>query len=197
MGLSSIALIDHDCALEHEDDVNLGVTPFGEGRRNNVAAGEGTFEERFDDLYRLAYRVAFRVVGSREEAEDIAQESLVKTCLSWRRVSSYPEAFTARVAGGKAIDSWRRRKNRPQQRAVEATSDSANQLALRLELTEALHHLPKRQREVVVMRYLADLSEADVAAALGCSAGTVKQHASRGLEALRARLGPNRLLEAV
>ncbi|HZQ85545.1 MAG TPA: SigE family RNA polymerase sigma factor [Acidimicrobiales bacterium] len=162
-----------------------------------MAVGEGSFEERFDDLYRLAYRVAFRVVGSREEAEDIAQEALVKTCMSWRKVAGYPEAFAAKVAGGKAIDSWRRVQRRPRPDAPGPTPDPAAELGVRLELQDALAHLPRRQREVVVLRYLADLSEADVAAALGCSAGTVKQHASRGLDALRHRLGPNRLLESV
>jgi RNA polymerase sigma factor (sigma-70 family) len=162
-----------------------------------LAAAAGTFEERFDDLYRLAYRVAFRVVGSREEAEDIAQEALVKTCMSWRKVAAYAEAFTAKVAGGKAIDSWRRVQRRPSLAAASVTADSTAELGVRLELRDALAHLPRRQREVVVLRYLADLSEADVAAALGCSAGTVKQHASRGLDALRHRLGSNRLLESV
>ena len=54
--------------------------------------------------------------------------------------------------------------------------------------TARLATLPKRQREVVVLRYLADLSEAQTAAALGCAPGTVKTHAARGLEALRAVL---------
>jgi RNA polymerase sigma factor (sigma-70 family) len=162
-----------------------------------VAADAGTFEERFDDLYRLAYRVAFRVVGSREEAEDIAQESLVKTCMSWRRVAAYAEAFTAKVAGGRAIDSWRRQRRRPEPETAGVTADTVDRVGVRLELREALAQLPRRQREVVVLRYLADVSEADVAAALGCSAGTVKQHASRGLDALRARLGPTRFLESV
>jgi DNA-directed RNA polymerase specialized sigma24 family protein len=53
-----------------------------------------------------------------------------------------------------------------------------------------LRGLSRRQREVVALRYLADLPETDVARALGCSVGTVKQHASRGLAALRAALGP-------
>lgn len=162
-----------------------------------MAADAGTFEERFDDLYRLAYRVAFRVVGSREEAEDIAQEALVKTCMSWRKVAGYAEAFTAKVAGGRAIDSWRRRRRRPQPESAMATPDAVDRVGIRLELREALSQLPRRQREVVVLRYLADLPEAEVADALGCSAGTVKQHASRGLDALRARLGPTRFLESV
>ena len=59
----------------------------------------------------------------------------------------------------------------------------------RLDLQRALRDLPKRQRDVVVLRYVADQPEDAVAAALGVSVGTVKTHASRGLAALRARLG--------
>ena len=60
----------------------------------------------------------------------------------------------------------------------------------RVDLVRALRALPRRQREVVALRYLADRPEAEVADLLGCSAGAVKQHAHRGLAALRARLGP-------
>ena len=164
-----------------------------------MAAAGGSFEERFDDLYRLAYRVAYRVVGSREEAEDIAQESLVRTCVAWRRASSYAEAWTAKVAGGLAIDWWRRRARarRLQPLPPAQSADSAELVATRLELTEALGSLPRRQRQVVVLRYLADLPEAAVAEAMGCTPGTVKQHASRGLEALRARLGSSVPVEAM
>jgi RNA polymerase sigma factor (sigma-70 family) len=61
--------------------------------------------------------------------------------------------------------------------------------AQRVDLHRALGRLSKRQREVVVLRYLADLPEAEVAQAIGCSPGSVKVHASRGLAALRATLG--------
>ena len=67
----------------------------------------------------------------------------------------------------------------------------------RAELVEVLRSLSRRQREVVALRYLADLPEADVARALGCSIGTVKQHASRGLAALRVALGPPPISSAV
>jgi RNA polymerase sigma factor (sigma-70 family) len=60
--------------------------------------------------------------------------------------------------------------------------------AERVDLARALRRLPRRQREVVVLRYLADWSEADVALALGCSVGTVKSHGHRGLAALRRHL---------
>jgi RNA polymerase sigma factor (sigma-70 family) len=59
-----------------------------------------------------------------------------------------------------------------------------------VDLVRALRALPRRQREVVALRYLADRPEAEVADLLGCSAGAVKQHAHRGLAALRARLAP-------
>jgi RNA polymerase sigma factor (sigma-70 family) len=53
----------------------------------------------------------------------------------------------------------------------------------------ALRTLPQRQQEVLVLRYYGDLSEADIAAAIGVSRGSVKRHASRGMHALRERLG--------
>jgi RNA polymerase sigma factor (sigma-70 family) len=57
-----------------------------------------------------------------------------------------------------------------------------------MELQRHLVSLPRRQRQVVALRYLADLSEADVARGLGCSVGAVKRHARRGLEAMRISL---------
>ena len=60
----------------------------------------------------------------------------------------------------------------------------------RLDLVRALSALPRRQREVVVLRFLGDFSEATVATVLGLSAGTVQSHSARGLEALRRTLNP-------
>ena len=154
-------------------------------------AGRETFEERFEELWAIAYRVAYRVLGSRPEAEDAAQEAMVRTCLKWRRAEAYAEPWVAKVASRLAIDAWRRRSRR--RLTEDPPSPSGDALALvedRVQLNAALRALPRRQREVVVLRYLADLPEATVAAALGCTAGTVKQHASRGLAALRRQLEP-------
>jgi RNA polymerase sigma-70 factor (ECF subfamily) len=74
----------------------------------------------------------------------------------------------------------------PERGAADPSGDEA---VLRLALAAALEALPRRQREVVALRYLADLSEVQVAAALGVSAGAVKTHLHRGTTALRARLG--------
>ncbi len=105
--------------------------------------------------------------------------------MHWRKVRGYAEAWVVRVAGNLAIDAWRRRQR------VEASGDtdrrgltSPGPTELRIDLHRALDDLSRRQREVIVLRFLADLPEADVAKALGCSVGSVKQHASRGLASL-------------
>jgi RNA polymerase sigma-70 factor (sigma-E family) len=147
------------------------------------------FEEAFDGLYRLAYRVAYRLVGERATAEDVAQEAVARACARWRRVEDHAEAWVSRVSTNLAVDVWRRGQRQgllPAKPSPELDRDTAD----RLDLHEALRTLPKRQREVVALRYLADMPEESVARALGCSTGTVKQHASRGLTALR-RVIPN------
>lgn len=148
----------------------------------------GSFDEAFAELYRAAYRVAFRLLGDRTEAEDVAQEALARTYVRWRTVEPYAAPWACRVATNVAIDRTRRTRRLssaevPERAAADAFSDE------RVDLQRALRALPRRQRDVVVLRYLADQPEEAVAAALGVSVGTVKTHASRGLAALRARLG--------
>jgi RNA polymerase sigma factor (sigma-70 family) len=91
------------------------------------------------------------------------------------------------VATNLSIDRQRRRKR------LRALPDHSLSLvdvheAERIDLARALRRLPRRQREVVILRYLADWSENEVAVALGVSPGAVKSHASRGLAALRRHL---------
>ena len=147
-----------------------------------------SFERSFEGLYRLAYRVAFRILGDRPEAEDVAQETLARAVLRWSKLEARPEGWVSRVASNLAVDRYRRRARG--RRALSGPIGVVDdRMGERADLVAALRSLPRRQREVVVLRYLADFSEADVAAALGCSAGSVKTHASRGLAALRQRLG--------
>ena len=183
---------------------------------------ELSFDEAFPDLYGLAYRVGFRIVGQREEAVDIAQETLARAAARWSRVHDHAGPWVATVAGNLAVDYWRKRRRRDTaMRAggsprgagpVRGGSVSGGAASVgggslgggpldggplgvasvddrqidRMDLVRALRALPKRQRQVVVLRYLADCSEAEVAALIGCSEGTVKSSASRGLAALRA-----------
>ncbi len=145
------------------------------------------FEDAFHELFRLAYRVSYRVLGDQGDAEDIAQEALARTVSRWHKLADRPEGWVVTVATNLAIDRQRRRR-----RQIGHSPDSLvlvdPYLAERLDLARAIRQLPRRQREVVVLRYLADLSELDVADALGCAPGSVKTHASRGLAALRRQL---------
>jgi RNA polymerase sigma factor (sigma-70 family) len=146
------------------------------------------FEDEFPPLYRAGYRVAYRISGSREEAADCAQEACARAYTDWKRLSGRGDVtpWVVRVSGNLAIDRWRKLQRA---RRIPATDDVAAPNADRLDLARALDALPRRQREVIVLRYIADMSELSVADALGCSLGTVKTHASRALVALRRSLG--------
>jgi RNA polymerase sigma-70 factor (sigma-E family) len=148
----------------------------------------GGFDAAYPALFRRAYRTAYRLLGSRAEAEDVAQEALTRALMRWRRVEEYAEPWVVRTATNLAIDVVRRGKRR----AGEVNDRTAGDLFVddRMDLVRALMTLPRRQREVVVLRYLGDFSESDVASALGLGHGTVKSHASRGLATLRTALGP-------
>jgi RNA polymerase sigma factor (sigma-70 family) len=164
--------------------VALGAVPGTDAR-----AADTSFDEAYPDLYRSAYRVAFRLLGRREEAADLAQEACARAYSRWNKVGGYESAnaWVARVAGNLALDLLRRHRT-----AARHADHAAAPIATdgeRVDLQRALLALPRGQREVVVLRFVADQSEAAVAAALGCSVGTVKSQASRGLAALRIVLG--------
>jgi len=147
------------------------------------------FDDSFPALFRDAYRVAYRLLGDREDAADAAQEACARACARWRRLTrgGDPAPWVVRVAGNLAIDQWRRRRTAAGHEVQPAMPTGTPD---RVDLHRALDALPRRQREVVVLRYFADLSEAAVASALGCSVGTVKTHNSRALATLRAALDP-------
>jgi len=148
--------------------------------------GPAGFDLAFDDLYRLAYRVAFRILGDRGDAEDAAQEALARAATRWSRLEDHPEGWVTRVASNLAIDRYRRRRRPPPVAGPMGLVDP--HLGERTDLVAALRRLPRRQREAVVLRYLADLSEAQVAVEMGCSVGAVKSHGARGLTSLRRHL---------
>ncbi len=137
-------------------------------------------------------RAAYLMVGDRGEAEDIVQECLLRLARKWQRVRQmeHPGAYARRVMFSLVLDGGPRRSRRKLELVtVEITpaaggEDTAS-LDSRADLIRALAELPARQRAVLVLRYFADLPEAEVATALGCSVGTVKSSASRALERLR------------
>jgi RNA polymerase sigma factor (sigma-70 family) len=146
------------------------------------------FEDAFPELFRVAYRAAYRVTGDAAASEDAASEALVRAGLRWRRISGRALPWVVRVATNLAIDQTRRHAR--ERRVIDCTApvDGVESVQTSVDLHWALKALPKRQREVVVLRYFGDLNESEIAAELGLAPGTVKSHASRGLAALRARL---------
>jgi DNA-directed RNA polymerase specialized sigma24 family protein len=99
------------------------------------------FDDEFTDLAALAYRVAYRILGDRSSAEDIAQESLARAYLRWTKISTYRQAWVARVSGNLAIDLIRRRKRSVTE---ERPLDAEVLMIERLDLQRALLRLPKR-----------------------------------------------------
>ncbi|MFG3118206.1 SigE family RNA polymerase sigma factor [Streptomyces sp. NPDC048197] len=132
--------------------------------------------------------------GDRHRAEDLLQEALVKLWFAWPRVAEQaPEAYVRRVLARAAARSARRRwwGERPVERLPELpeTGDVAAAVEERTRLEAALALLPVRQRAAVVLRYYQDLSEGQVAEALGCPVGTARSLTSRGVARLRQVLG--------
>ncbi len=134
---------------------------------------------------------AWLLVGSMDRAEELTQQALVRTYGAWARARTDPLAYTRRVLVNLRVDTWRRRRREVLSDEVPETLVEAvdtRRVDDRDQLSRALALLTPRQRRVVVLRYLVDLSEADVAADLGVTTGTVKTTASRGLATLRAAL---------
>lgn len=158
-------------------------------------------EGMFDDFVRARsthlFRLAVLLTGhDRAAAEDLLQVALERAYRHRHKVfgSDAPEPYVRRILVNAALD-WRRVLRRRQEQPWSptdvgpATGDSAELVADRDLLVRALAVLPPRQRAVLVLRYWEDLSEVDTAAVLGCSVGTVKSHASRGLARLREQAG--------
>ncbi len=151
---------------------------------------EAQFSEAFDDMFRRAFRVAQNILRDPASAEDVAAEATARAYAHWRRIGDQPwrEGWVVRVATNLALDVARSRNRiadrAPADRVVDAD------VASRMVLVDAMARLPRRQREVVALRHLGDLSEVDCAAALRISTGSVKTHLHRGLATLRQRLGP-------
>ncbi|GIG87619.1 SigE family RNA polymerase sigma factor [Plantactinospora endophytica] len=158
----------------------------------------------FDDFVRTRsvtlLRVAYLLTGDRHEAEDLLQEVLEQVYLRWRRVRTVPEAYARRALVNRAASRWRRRARRPERALGDvdpSTPDRTEDVLVRESVVAALRLLPHRQRAAVVLRFLEDLSVADVAAALDCSEGAVKSHTARGLARLRAVLAGTGLVSSV
>ena len=133
---------------------------------------------------------AIALAGSRQDGEDLLQAALERVLRKPRQVDADIEGYLRRVLYNLAADGWRRggtwrRKLLPVLRAAETVPDDTEVIDQRDTLARLLSQLPPRQRAVIVLRYWEQRTEAETAALLGCSEGTVKSAASRGLQRLR------------
>ena len=141
-------------------------------------------------------RTAYLIVWDLPEAEDLVQETFLKVARRWPKVRrmDHPLAYARRILVNLALDGRSRRTRARAELAAEppvhGAADATDAIDNHDELLAALGTLPPRQRAVLVLRYFLDLPEAEVAAALECSLGTVKSTASRGLARLEQTLRP-------
>lgn len=158
-----------------------------------------TFEEAYDRWWSPVVRSAWTITRDLTVAEELAQEAFVKAYGRWRKLqrSGHAEPWIHRTVMNLAL-SWVRRVRRGRQletyAAAYAAGPEARQPGTGLddELVDLLAQLPRRQREAVFLRVVADLPEAEVAAAMGISTGSVKVHKKRGLDALKGLVDDTR-----
>lgn len=155
---------------------------FGEPRVN-----EG-FEAFFGEHYGGVERAVALAIGERGRAEELTQEAFARAYRRWRSVSTMdrPVAWVYVVAMNAERKRWRREQNAPTLESPAASHDDlASAVVTTILLREAIVRLPPRQRAAIVLRYLADLSIAEVAQAMGCAEGTVKATIHQALKNLR------------
>jgi RNA polymerase sigma-70 factor (sigma-E family) len=145
-------------------------------------------------------RTAYLLTGDRGLAEDLLQSALAKAYRHWGRLSASgsPEAYVRKVLLNERRSWWRRAGNRQLVLGDVPERGGRDEPAAvdeRDALWRALLKMPPRTRAVLVLRYWEDLSEADTAELLGCSTGTVKSLASRGLRRLQTLLDPATTVE--
>jgi len=150
--------------------------------------------------YRSLVRLSTLLLHDQAAAEDVVQDAFVAMHSSWRRLrdSEKALAYLRQAVVNRSRSRLRHLKVADRKAPALLSTDSVAGLpsaehgalaALERErVMRALRSLPVRQREVLVLRYYADLSEAQIAEAMGISTGAVKSHASRGMGALRERL---------
>jgi RNA polymerase sigma-70 factor (sigma-E family) len=140
-------------------------------------------------------RVAYVLCGDWHQAEDIVSVAITKLYVNWRRVRTVDnlDAYARQVVVRTFLDEQRRRWSRVRRYAdppepAQSHPGGADAVDLRLTLVGALARVPPRQRAVLVLRYLTDLTVAETAQALDCSEGNVKSQTSHGLATLRRLL---------
>lgn len=162
-----------------------------------------TFDEFLHAELGALTRFAGALTGDRFLAEDMLSDALLKVARKWRRVAAAddPAAYVRQIVVNTYVDDRRkarRRRTEPtshewllEQAAPAVAPDIAAEVVARAEVTALLALLPAQQRAAVVLRYLLDEPDEEIARTLGCSPGTVRSHLSRARAALHLAAGPS------
>ena len=151
--------------------------------------------ELYSQHYRALVRLAALLVRDTPTAEEVVQDSFVAMNGGWQRLRDTEKALAylrqAVVNRSRSVLRHRTVVDKNLQKAppdMPSAEHGALVLLERSAVVAALRELPDRQREAIVLRYYADLSEAEIAAAMKISRGAVKSHTARGMTALRTAL---------
>jgi RNA polymerase sigma-70 factor (sigma-E family) len=154
-----------------------------------------TFEVFVQERSTALLRTAYALTGDRGHAEDLLQVALARTARHWSRARAAPDGYVRQVLVNLSRDRVKSRRRRPPEAWAPPDLDHHHPVAAEDELIadrqvvlQALARLPVGQRQVVVLRFLEDLSVEQTAELLGISDGTVKSHTSRALARLRELL---------
>jgi RNA polymerase sigma-70 factor (sigma-E family) len=185
---------DSACGNITRDHAYGSTQPFALLRRLTKQMSHHDFDRFVAGATDGLLRTAYLIVWDLPEAEDLVQETLIKVAKRWPKVRrmDHPVAYARRVLVNLALDGGTKRARRRDELSARAPEEAATPAPIDTqdELHAALAALPPRQRAVLVLRYFLDLPEAEVAAALQCSLGTVKSTASRGLARLERTMRP-------
>jgi RNA polymerase sigma-70 factor (sigma-E family) len=153
-----------------------------------------TFDAFYEREYSSVVGLAYALSGSRSGAEDIAQDAFLAAYRRWDDIARYekPAAWVRRVVSNMAVSLFRRKISEVRALARLASMRRESLPLLPDEASEfwkAVRSLPRRQAQVVALRYLEDLPIAEIARTLEVAEGTVKAHLHRGSRLLASRLG--------
>lgn len=129
--------------------------------------------------------------GSRDEAEDLAQDALIKLVAHWAEVAEManPWGWLATVAINSSSSSWRRKiRGRAATARLAALGSPQQDDSGAVEMLSVVQTLPARQREALILRFYAQLSVRETAQAMGCAEGTVKSLTHNAIGQLRTEL---------
>ena len=170
------------------------------GNHGESRAGDrdAAFREYVQTRGAALLRMAIVLTGNRADAEDLVQAALAKTYLAWEKINERAalDAYVRRAMVNTHISWWRRRRVEEfptDELPEQVVADHARESDMAEVVRRALDRLPQRMRAAVMLRYFEDMTEPEIAAALGISLGTVKSTVSRAVARLRidAELGAN------